>query len=168
MPFLLGVLLLLCIAGALGFHMPPPMRALVRKRASDGEEDLPSDVVMESAPPTPAMDPSDTSSPATEPVQITLLKKRLLALAARSNRGEIGDVRDIAVEYITELEALNPALNAPAGGEGQGATHTCMDGDWELVYTDTQLFSASPFFLTLREFFGFNVDEVGFCLMPSP
>lgn len=72
------------------------------------------------------------------------LKTALLALAARTKRGEIANEKEkeIAFELITRLEGFNPIENP------------CDDnlslGKWELIYSSTNLFRSSPFFMAAR------------------
>lgn len=72
------------------------------------------------------------------------LKTALLALAARTNRGEIASEmeKDRARELICGLESFNPTSD-PA------LSDLCL-GKWELVFGSTQLFRSSPFFMAAR------------------
>lgn len=79
------------------------------------------------------------------------LKRELLLLATVTNRGECAsnDERDIIVDLVTQLEALNPTPD-PAG---------CCQGEWDLVLSSTQFFRSSPFFMAIRSAFGVDNKE---------
>ena len=84
----------------------------------------------------------------------TNLKEMLFARAAITNRGEIASDKDneYMLDLISNLEALNPAFDNPD-------VHSLI-GEWELVYTDSQLFLSSPFFLLVRELIGNDADKI--------
>jgi len=65
-------------------------------------------------------------------------------IASASSRGEFAtnDQKSCALELIEKLETLNP-INEPTLSEG-------IIGKWELLYSDTQLFRSSPFFMAGR------------------
>jgi hypothetical protein len=69
---------------------------------------------------------------------------QLLQLAAATGRGEFASAhqKETAARYIDQLEANNPTA--------QPTTTSSIRGTWELVYTDTQLFRSSPFFMAGR------------------
>ena len=104
-------------------------------------------------------------------LEILKLKNQLYELSARTNRGEITSnegLQDIISDVLGELESLNPSFDMSDDNDddndddddndgsdgGSGNNKYSINGDWELLYTDTQLFAGSPFFLSLREFFG--------------
>ena len=72
------------------------------------------------------------------------LKVALLALAARTNRGEIANTneKDRASELVRQLESYNPSR--------EPALNELSLGRWELVFASTQLFRSSPFFMAAR------------------
>lgn len=72
------------------------------------------------------------------------LKTALLALAARTCRGEIATAVDKtkALQLIAQLEGYNPTPD-PVLSE-------LAEGVWELVFSSTQLFRSSPFFMAAR------------------
>ena len=72
------------------------------------------------------------------------LKTALLALAARTNRGEIANSaeKEKAFDLVDQLEQLNPT-NDPVASE-------LTLGRWELVFSNTHLFRSSPFFMAAR------------------
>lgn len=84
--------------------------------------------------------------------EIASLKSKLFELAAKTNRGESASSsqKESIADIIYSLEAMNPSL--------QDNSFSLL-GDWELIYTDAQLFMSSPFFLTLREFFGIDSEQ---------
>ena len=72
--------------------------------------------------------------------QILQLKSNIYALAATTSRGAeaSADEKEKMQKKISELNRLNPTP-MPARSE-------LINGRWELVYTDTYAFRASPFF----------------------
>jgi len=79
----------------------------------------------------------ETSSP-------NQLKSLLFKIAALSNRGETSSENDkLEIEkYIIRLEELNPTEN-PVESD-------MINGEWELLYSNTNLFRSSPFFMASR------------------
>lgn len=79
----------------------------------------------------------ETSSP-------NQLKSLLFKIAAISNRGETSSENDkLEVEkYISRLEELNPTENT--------VESEMINGEWELLYSNTNLFRSSPFFMASR------------------
>lgn len=87
------------------------------------------------------------------------LKRELLLFASTTDRGAFatGEEKNIIVDLVTQLEALNPTPN-PA---------SACTGDWDLCFCSTQLFRSSPFFQSLRALAGEEnkaVAENGFDL----
>eukprot|EP00525_Craspedostauros_australis_P006565 CAMPEP_0198127398 /NCGR_PEP_ID=MMETSP1442-20131203/47040_1 /TAXON_ID= /ORGANISM="Craspedostauros australis, Strain CCMP3328" /LENGTH=292 /DNA_ID=CAMNT_0043787363 /DNA_START=10 /DNA_END=888 /DNA_ORIENTATION=- len=76
------------------------------------------------------------------------LKRELLLLASITNRGEYAsrEERDIVVDLVTQLEALNPTAE-PASN---------ANGEWDLCISSTQFFRSSPFFQAIRVAAGDN------------
>ena len=74
------------------------------------------------------------------------LKRELLFMASTTDRGEFAreEEKQLIVELVTELEALNPTAD-PA---------TDCKGEWDLCISSTQLFRSSPFFQSLRALAG--------------
>lgn len=72
------------------------------------------------------------------------LKTALLALAARTKRGELASSKEIekALDIVSKLESFNPT-SEPALSE-------LINGKWELIFSNTQLFRSSPFFMAAR------------------
>jgi hypothetical protein len=70
------------------------------------------------------------------------LKRELLLLASVTNRGEYAsrDEKDIVIDLVAQLEALNPTAE-PASNCG---------GEWDLCLSSTQFFRSSPFFQAIR------------------
>ena len=81
---------------------------------------------------------------------VQTLKSNLLRIAAISNRGENASnkQRESALDLITQLESMNPTPS----DSGDRAEYS-VEGSWDLVFTDAQLFESSPFFMTVRELF---------------
>jgi hypothetical protein len=59
-----------------------------------------------------------------------------------TNRGEYAtnEERDIVIDLVTQLEALNPTSDPSCNCEG----------DWDLALSSTQFFRSSPFFQSIR------------------
>lgn len=72
------------------------------------------------------------------------IKNALLRFSLTSNRGEIASPveKNQIQDFVERLESMNPTLN-PVQSEN------CI-GEWDLIYSDTQLFRSSPFFLAAR------------------
>jgi PAP_fibrillin. len=70
------------------------------------------------------------------------LKRELLLLSSVSDRGLFlsNEEKDIVVDIITQLEALNPT---------EQTARECY-GEWDLVMASTQAFKSSPFFQAIR------------------
>jgi len=85
------------------------------------------------------------------------LKRELLLLASTTNRGLYAtvDEKNILVDLLTQLEALNPTVD-PA--------NQCI-GEWDLCLTTCpQAFRSSPFFQSIRALFDKDVAETAFDL----
>mmetsp|Transcript_47781 Transcript_47781/g.144496 ORF Transcript_47781/g.144496 Transcript_47781/m.144496 type:complete len:365 (+) Transcript_47781:222-1316(+) len=72
------------------------------------------------------------------------LTNGLLRVAASSDRGQFDTSlqKDKIASIVSNLEALNPTT-CPAES-------SAMEGTWELLYSSTQLFRSSPFFMAGR------------------
>lgn len=97
----------------------------------------PSDVSDDDAAESP-----DIASTPLEPVNDTIAA--LLKIAASTGRGEFATAsqKDQAAELIASMELQNPTpepTNSPL-----------INGRWELLYSSTQLFRSSPFFMAGR------------------
>lgn len=97
----------------------------------------PSDVSDDDAAESP-----DIASTPLEPVKDTIAA--LLQIAASTGRGEFATAsqKDQAAELIASMELQNPTpepTNSPL-----------INGRWELLYSSTQLFRSSPFFMAGR------------------
>lgn len=84
--------------------------------------------------------------------QIMQLKSDIYALAATTSRGAEADSiqKEAMQKKISELNRLNPTP-MPARSE-------LINGQWELVYTDTYAFRASPFFWQLGKALNENAN----------
>lgn len=84
----------------------------------------------------------------------TNLKSKLFRISALTGRGETAtDVqKEEAQEIIASIEMENPSYDSES-------PQFTIRGEWELIYTDAQLFSGSPFFLFIRELFGSNFEQ---------
>jgi len=74
------------------------------------------------------------------------LKRELLLLASITNRGEFtsAEEKNIVIDLVTQLEALNPTAD-PASN---------CEGEWDLCLASTSAFRTSPFFLSIRAALG--------------
>ena len=158
---------LLCLAlSASGSFVPSPVRLGLRGAACRhapllcklSDDAAPSDIDYEFDPavePFPAdafpLEAESEGSVAvmTEPsgppnAERTRLAADLLALAAGCSRGEAASADDLSAarSLVTALEGLNPTAEPTLSPE-------CV-GTWELVFSDTQLFRSSPFFMAGR------------------
>jgi hypothetical protein len=72
------------------------------------------------------------------------LVSRLLLIASTCGRGEFATLaqKNQALSFIEQLERKSPTL--------QPTTSPLIQGTWELVYSSTQLFRSSPFFMAGR------------------
>mmetsp|Transcript_15102 Transcript_15102/g.18411 ORF Transcript_15102/g.18411 Transcript_15102/m.18411 type:complete len:350 (+) Transcript_15102:233-1282(+) len=79
------------------------------------------------------------------------LKRELLLMGSITNRGQYAskDEKNIIVDLVTQLEALNPTPD-PASE---------CSGEWDLCLSSTQAFRSSPFFQSIRAIFGSNDDN---------
>lgn len=116
--------------GVLGWTLQPATRAHAPQRWFSA----PSDVELE---------PETGAVAETTVVQMTDdLKMDLLKLAAGTAKGEAAtsEEKDVARGIISSLETMNPTERPAENAEGT----------WELVFSDTQLFRSSPFFMAGR------------------
>lgn len=97
----------------------------------------------ETDPPLPPNDEDDSATVFTNESP-TALWTQLLSIASRTGRGEFASKFDkaTAMNIIRQLESENPTLSP--------ADSSLMLGTWELVYSSTQLFRSSPFFMAGR------------------
>ena len=125
----------------------PRGRALVvRSVAADDAVDSAVDADAAS---TSAVDATATSSsPGASEGAAEPLKKRLMALAAASGRGQdaTSAQKTAASGLVADLIAVNPTP--------EPARDPSIAGDWELVYADTHLFRSSPFFWAVGRMMG--------------
>ena len=128
----------------------PRGRALVvRSVAADDAVDSVVDVDAANATSPSAVDATATSSsPGAWVVAAAPLKKRLMALAAASGRGQdaTSAQKTAASGLVADLIAVNPTP--------EPARDPAIAGDWELVYADTHLFRSSPFFWAVGRMMG--------------
>ena len=81
--------------------------------------------------------------------QRMLLLNDLLRTASSCGRGEFATAADKSAmaAFIADLEELNPT---PDPTSPSSKTTASIGGTWELLYSDTQLFRSSPFFMAGR------------------
>eukprot|EP00816_Leptocylindrus_hargravesii_P009242 CAMPEP_0196814332 /NCGR_PEP_ID=MMETSP1362-20130617/42749_1 /TAXON_ID=163516 /ORGANISM="Leptocylindrus danicus, Strain CCMP1856" /LENGTH=238 /DNA_ID=CAMNT_0042190917 /DNA_START=153 /DNA_END=869 /DNA_ORIENTATION=+ len=85
------------------------------------------------------------------------LKRELLLISSVTSRGEFAskEEKDLIVDIITQLEALNPTADPALN----------CDGEWDLCLANTQSFRSSPFFLAVRALLGDgDLAERGFMI----
>jgi hypothetical protein len=102
-------------------------------------DDAPSDVEDDSV----SVEESN-SSPGGPSVQVEEMMSTLLQIAASTGRGEFATKaqKEQAESLICALEAHNPTP--------EPANSPMVNGRWGLLYTNTQLFRSSPFFMAGR------------------
>jgi len=133
----------------------PARSQLVFCSEDTAEEDIsPSDTDYEFNPdyePFPASafpeeEPEDepTAYSVDDDMQRNQLKTALLALAAGCTRGEAATSEDLtsADSLVCQLETMSPIAQPTLSSD--------CTGTWELVFSDTQLFRSSPFFMAGR------------------
>lgn len=118
-------------------------------QSSSAQDEEPSDVnseivVEEEEDSTTNNTVEPTTTTSSDDSQPETLQK-LLALSARTGRGEFASVedREAALELVQVLEGATTSLQGVAWQES-------MYGRWELVYSSTELFRSSPFFMAGR------------------
>ncbi|KAL7542645.1 hypothetical protein ACHAXR_011951 [Thalassiosira sp. AJA248-18] len=86
-----------------------------------------------------AVDPSP--SPTVVAVDNTSIQNSILRIAASTDRGQYAkpSQKDQVLQFVSQLESNAPAIEP-----------SLSSGTWELVYSNTQLFRSSPFFLAGR------------------
>jgi hypothetical protein len=134
-----GALLLLAALAVVSQAYVVPVRMHSARapylRMCDGSEPVDTEPeVMVAEPPQEEMPRADTGE----------LKAELLSLAAASNRGEVATAAELtaARDLVRRLELASP-IDEPT-------TSPAVLGTWELVFSDTQLFRSSPFFMAGR------------------
>lgn len=99
-------------------------------------------------------EPSDVESNFTDDEQTLETKntkdknslfQKLLVIAASSDRGQFA-----SKTQKEELQLLIRQIEESSSGEAAPTTSQKMIGTWELLYSDTQLFRSSPFFMAGR------------------
>ena len=135
------------LSAALLVSPPRVATPLARSRVPQlsADDEFPSDDYSGEAAPVP-----EAATAAAAPVsaevsaEIGPLKQQLLALAAGCNRGEAATTSDLAAArtLVERLEMLSPIAEPTLAPE--------VRGTWDLVFSDTQLFRSSPFFMAGR------------------
>jgi len=102
--------------------------------------------------------PSSNDSP-----EIEKIKNQLNLIAALTNRGQLATSKDRteANELVYQLEALNSNTDT---------TGDIIHGNWELLYSDVELFRCSPFYMTVRSILGDDDEKASrfFSRLVSP
>ena len=111
------------------------------------DDEAPSDVasMVEEEHPNKNDDSLSTSS-GLEKVERDLILAKLLAISAATDRGQLADAdeKEQISNLVQEIEALTSSTTTPT------LQDSMMSGTWDLVYSDTQLFRSSPFFMAGR------------------
>lgn len=88
---------------------------------------------------------------ATAPVDTTAIKSQMLQIAALTDRGQRLN-KLIAPAYQEKREEMAACVERLiANAAGKAVSEAQLAGDWELVYSDVELFRSSPFFLAIEE-----------------
>ena len=82
-------------------------------------------------------------------VDNTAIQNSILRIAAGTDRGQYAKPaqKDEVLQLISSLESNAPEYNSE---EGSDTIPSHLSGTWELLYSNTQLFRSSPFFLAGR------------------
>jgi hypothetical protein len=95
--------------------------------------------------------PPDVAAAVTADDTARLVKSQILQVAALTDRGQrlntliapaYQEKRSTMAELILQLTQLQ---------SGRSVTEAVLAGDWELIYSDVELFRSSPFFLAIEE-----------------
>lgn len=87
----------------------------------------------------------ETSIPSVNSTEKESLFQKLLLIAASSDRGQFA-----SKQQKDELQLLIRQIEDSSFGEAAPTTSKKIIGTWELLYSDTQLFRSSPFFMAGR------------------
>ena len=141
--------LLAAVASVSAALLVSPLRVatpLARSRVPQlsADDEFPSDDYSGEAAPVPEATAAAAPVSAEVSAEIGPLKQQLLALAAGCNRGEAATSSDLAAArtLVERLEMLSPIAEPTLAPE--------VRGTWDLVFSDTQLFRSSPFFMAGR------------------
>jgi len=102
-----------------------------------------SPVLENSAPPAPRLEDEKLYAEVDASAKLLSTKMSILGRAASCNRGETATAATTAamLQSVVEMESV--------GADGP-ADRDAIRGTWELVYSDTELFRSSPFFMAGR------------------
>ena len=83
---------------------------------------------------------------------ISAVKSKILQIAALTDRGQRLNtlIAPTYQEKRTEMTALLDEL-AAAQSSADAVTESALEGEWELVFSEVELFRSSPFFLAIEE-----------------
>lgn len=100
---------------------------------------------------TPAPAPAAEANP--NGMSVETIQNSLLRIAASTDRGQNANAfqREMARNLLAELESKNkPTWGKEEDGYDARVIPSHLTGTWELLYSNTQLFRSSPFFLAGR------------------
>lgn len=134
--YLTQLLVTLFICGCQAFVLPQTFRRSTLHTAVNGGAEAPSDVE--------EIEESFVKNPEIESVPVEQLILKVVGIGASTGRGEFATKaqKEEVAGLISRLELQNPTpepVNSPL-----------MNGRWELLYSSTQLFRSSPFFMAGR------------------
>lgn len=112
---------------------------------SEKEEEIVDEILTENKDSTPE-EPTETEEPSSTISKEKLLQK-LLIIASSTDRGQFASSsqKESMSDLISQIESTNyiEGTKKPCNSES-------IQGTWELLYSDTQLFRSSPFFMAGR------------------
>ena len=81
--------------------------------------------------------------------EIDVIKKKIFQIAALTDRGQILNklIAPVYQERLNEIEALIESLRIYSSE----ILEQSLSGEWELIYSNVELFRSSPFFLAIEE-----------------
>ena len=92
------------------------------------------------------VEPSDVPVSSSSPIDVTATQNSLLRIAASTDRGQYASStqKEEASQLLSELESSYKPESS------EDAISPSLTGTWSLLYSNTQLFRSSPFFLAAR------------------
>lgn len=101
-----------------------------------------------------ALTPGRTMSPrmaAAAAIDTAAVKAQILQVAALTDRGQRLNTL-IAPTYQEKRGVMNELIESlSAAQSGNAVTEEALEGEWELVFSEVELFRSSPFFLAIEE-----------------
>lgn len=95
--------------------------------------------------------PSMVVSPLASDIDIANVKANILQIAALTDRGQRLNTL-IAPTYQEKRVAMDEHIAQLEGAQrGKRITEASLQGEWELIYSEVELFRSSPFFLAIED-----------------